>query len=367
MKRRLAAAAFALALPGCGLVDYYWQGVAGQVGVLAGAKPIDDVLAGTTDPALAQRLRLARDIRAFASRELALPDNGSYTRYADLGRPYVVWNVFAAPALSLAPRQWCFPVVGCVSYRGYFSEADAAAEAARIAARGDDVHVGGVPAYSTLGWFDDPLLSTFVGYPDTSLARLVFHELAHQVVYVRDDTTFNESFATAVEEAGLARWIAAQAGTPQHARLAAEQARGARLREAFRRLVAEARSTLAAVYASDAPEAAKRARKAEVLAGLRAEYAAARAGEGGLAAYDRWFDGPDGRGPNNASLAAVALYDEQVPAFRALLAEAGGDLPAFYGRVRDLARLPKAERDAVLGRLAARSPTGRHSRPPGLG
>lgn len=338
----------ALASTSCGVADYYWQGFAGQMGVLTGARSIDDVLASTSDARLAQRLALARDIRAFASRELALPDNGSYTRYTDLGRPFVVWNVFATPPLALTPRQWCFPVVGCVSYRGYFNEADAQAEAARLAAAGDDVHIGGVPAYSTLGWFDDPLLSSFVRYPDTALARLVFHELAHQVVYLRDDTMFNESFATAVEEAGIARWIAAQSGTPAHARLTAEQARGERLRVAFRQLVRDARRELEQLYTSDLPEAAKRARKAEVFADMRAAYERAKAGEAGLAGYDRWFAGLEGRGPNNASLAAVSLYDDLVPAFRALLNEAGGDLPRFYERVREVAKRPKPERDALL-------------------
>jgi predicted aminopeptidase len=342
-----------LALGGCGIADYYWQGFSGQVGVLAGARPVDDVLATTTDARLAGRLRLAREIRQYASRELALPDNGSYTRYTDLGRPFVVWNVFATAPLSLEPRQWCFPVVGCVAYRGYFNEADAKAEAARLHALGDDVHVGGVPAYSTLGWFDDPLLSSFVRYPDTALARLVFHELAHQVVYVRDDSMFNESFASAVEEAGIARWIAAQEGTPAHARLVAEQARSDRLRALFKRVVRDARAELASVYASDASDHIKRARKVAVYDGMRAAYEAAKAGEAGLAAFDRWFAGHDGRGPNNASLAAVALYDDKVPAFRALLDEVQGDLPAFYERVRALAKLPKERRDELLDRIGS--------------
>ncbi len=353
--RSLRALVAALALPplvaGCGYGEYLWQGAVGQVELIAGARPVEDVVAATSDAKLAERLVRAREIRAFASRELALPDNASYRRYADVGRPFVVWNVFAAPALSLEPRQWCFPVAGCVNYRGYFREDDAKAEAARLAARGDDVHVGGVPAYSTLGWFDDPLLSTFIRYPETALARLVFHELAHQVVYVKDDTSFNEAFATAVEEEGLARWLAAQAGTPRHAALVAEAARGERLRDGFRRWAREARAELASIYASGASEAEKRARKAAVFERMRAAYDAAKAGEGGLAGYDRWFAGHDGSGPNNASLAAVALYDDKVPAFRALLADVGGDLPAFYGRVRELAGKPKAEREAILAAL----------------
>jgi len=356
MVRSLRAACVALAilpvLAGCGQADFLWQGAVGQIELISAARPVDDVLASTADAGLAERLALAREVRAFASRELGLPDNPSYRRYADVGRPFVVWNVFAAPPLSLEPRQWCFPIAGCVNYRGYFGEEEAKAEAARLAARGDDVHVSGVPAYSTLGWFDDPLLSTFIRYPDTALARLVFHELAHQVVYVKDDTSFNEAFATVVEEEGLARWLAAQAGTSRYAALAEEAARGKRLREGFRQWAHEARAELAAVYASGASDAEKRRRKTAMFERMRAAYEAAKSGDRGLAGYDRWFAGHDGNGPNNASIAAVALYDDKAPAFRALLARVHGDLPAFYGEVRELAGKPKAERDALLDAAA---------------
>lgn len=351
-----------IALPGCSPVDYYWQGFAGQAQLLVRARPIDEVVATTQDAKLAERLTRARDIRRFASTELGLPDNGSYTRYTDLGRPFVVWNVFATPAVSLTPRQWCFPVAGCVSYRGYFSEEEAKSEAARLAASGDDVYVGGVPAYSTLGWFDDPVLSSFVRYPDTALARLVFHELAHQVVYAKDDSEFNESFATVVEEAGVARWISAQAKTPLHEKLLAEQARSDRLRSEFRRLVREARPKLAEVYATRAGEKEKLRMKAAILADMRAAYETAKAGEAGLAAFDRWFAGYEGRGVNNASLAAIGLYDTKVPAFRALLTEVGGDLPRFYERARVLAAQPRDERNRILAALAAPQATAR-SRP----
>jgi len=273
LRAALAAIASLPILAGCGYPDFLWQGAVGQLELISGARPVDDVLATTGDAKLAERLTRAREVRTFASRELALPDNATYRRYTDVGRPFVVWNVFAAPPLSLEPRRWCFPVAGCVNYRGYFREEDAKAEAARLAAGGDDVHIGGVPAYSTLGWFDDPLLSTFIRYPDTALARLVFHELAHQVVYVKDDTSFNEAFATAVEEEGLARWLAAQAGSPAHAALVAEAARGKRLRDGFREWMHEARSELASVYASTASDAQKRSRKAALagdLSGARA-------------------------------------------------------------------------------------------------
>ena len=337
----------ASALSGCAAVEYYWQGMAGQFDLLSRAQPISEVAASTADPALRKRLERTQAIRAFASRELALPDNGSYTRYADLGRAYVVWNVFAAPELSLVARQWCFPVAGCVAYRGYFAESDAQAEAARLAAEGLDVHVSGVPAYSTLGYFDDPVLSTFVRLPEPELARLVFHELAHQVAYVPDDTSFNESFATAVEEAGIARWLAAGSGRDDAAELTAHAARSQRMRSEFRALVQATRERLQAIYASESPEATKRAEKAAAFAAMRASYARAKAEWNGIPAFDRWFDA----GANNAGIAAAGLYADRVPQFRALLAAEGGHLPRFYGRVRALAAMPKAERDAAMRAL----------------
>ena len=352
LRSALVAGLAATALAGCG-IDYYLQSVAGQADMLARARPIDEVLATTTDAKLAERLERTREIRVYASRVLGLPDNTSYTRYADLGRPYVVWNVVATPALSLTPRQWCYPVAGCVSYRGFFSEGEAKAEAARLAANGDDVHIGGVPAYSTLGWFSDPVLSSFIRYPDTALARLVFHELAHQVAYVKDDSEFNESFAAAVEEAGVSRWISAQSSSPRHAALVAEHLRGDRMRAEFARLVRDARPKLAQLYASSLPRREKLAKKREILAAMKAAYEEARAADPALAGYERWFAGYDNKGPSNASLAAVALYDTKVPAFRAMLAQSAGDFPAFYERVRDLATKPRDERNAYLAAIAS--------------
>lgn len=355
--RGVATVLLAVALAGCGAADtadYYWQSASGQLDIMARARPIDVVIGESPDPALKQRLVRVQEIRAFATDELGLPANASYTRYADLERPFVVWNVFAAPSLSLEGRRWCFPVAGCVSYRGYFGEKDARAEAARMAARGDDVWVSGVPAYSTLGYFDDPVLSTFVRWPEVEVARMVFHELAHQVVYVKDDSQFNESFAVAVEDAGVRRWLAAR-GNPA---MVAQYERNERLRGVFRDLLQEARSELTAIYASDASDDAKRARKAAAFAAMRGAYERARAGEPGLAGYDRWFAGVDGAGPNNASIVSVALYAGLVPAFRQLLDDAGGDLPAFYRQVKELAARPKAERDAVLAAAAGRHAPG---------
>ncbi len=351
IKAALAGLAGVL-LAGCGAfatADYYWQGASGQLDILARAKPIDEVIAQGDDAALARRLARAQAIRAYAIRELGLPDNRSFTRYSDLGRPFVVWNVFAAPPLSLAARQWCFPVAGCVSYRGYFHESEARAEAARLAATGDDVHVSGVPAYSTLGYFDDPILSTFVRWPETELARLMFHELAHQIVYVKDDSVFNESFAAAVEEAGVERWLKAE-GNPE---LDAQFARAQRQRTVFRDLIRETRERLTSVYASDAPDDVKRAEKIAAFAAMKGAFDLAKAGEAGMAGYDRWFAGYANQGPNNASLTSVALYTAQIPAFRALLAQEGDSLPRFYARVKEIAAMGKAERDVLIARAAS--------------
>jgi len=332
-------------LAGCaGLTDgpvYYYQSARGHLDVMWRARPLDEVLADpATDPGLRMRLERAREIRAFASRELALPDNGSYTRYSALGRPFVLWNVFATPELSLKLQQWCFPVAGCVSYRGYYDRADADRYAARLRGQGLEVHVGGVPAYSTLGWFDDPLLSTFLHYPEGELARLVFHELAHQLLYVPGDTPFNESFATAVEEAGVERWLAARTD-PALERAYREHSER---RRAFVALLRRHKDALQRVYAQPMSDADKRVGKAAVFDALRADYRALKSAWGGFAGYDRFFEA----GLTNAQLAAVGAYNDLLPAFRALLASEGGDLPRFYAAVRELAALPRSERDARL-------------------
>ena len=351
-RRPLRAAAVLLLLPllaGCTAAGYYWQGFRGQLDLLERARPIPAVLATTEDPALKRKLERVLAIREYASRELALPDNPSYRSYTDLGRRFVLWNVFAAPELSLEPRQWCFPVAGCVNYRGYFDEAAARAEAARLGATGDDVYVGGVPAYSTLGYFNDPMLSTVIRYPDTEVARLIFHELAHQVAYAKDDTVFNESFAVAVEEEGIGRWLAAQ----DDAALTAQFNTSQRYRDGFRTLVSRTQSELVTLYASPASVEEKRAGKAAAFASMRAAYDALKKEWGGFAAYDGWF----AQGPNNANLAAVGLYTQKVPEFHALLAGDSGDLRRFYAHVKALAALPKGERDSALAAAAAASRT----------
>lgn len=335
-----------LALTGCATSEYYSQAVAGHLEIMRDAKPIAARLADpATTPALREKLARVQAIRDFASRELGLPDNGSYRSYADIGRPYAVWNVVVAPVFSVAARQSCFPVAGCVSYRGYYALADAERYGAEARARGDDVYIGGVPAYSTLGWFDDPVLSTFIRYPDAELARLLFHELAHQEVYVKDDTVFNESFAVAVEREGVRRWLARH-GTPVD-RNAYDVLQGRK--QAFVALVLRYRERLAALYREPIPDAEKRAAKARIITEMKAAYGTLKASWGGFPGYDQFFAQKIG----NAHFASIATYTQLVPEFEALLAAEGNDLVRFYAAVKALAALPKAERDAQLRKAAA--------------
>jgi len=313
---------------GCQAIAYYTQAIGGHLGVMAKARPLEEVIADpATGPELRQRLETARRIREFAVRRLGLPDNGSYLAYADLERPYVVWNVFAAPEFSVEPKKECFPFAGCVSYRGFYSEDEARRHAHKLREGGYDVYLGGVPAYSTLGWFDDPLLSTFIRYSDAQLARLVFHELAHQLVYARGDTTFNESFAVVVEEEGVRRWLEFENRSSE---LAAFRAAQARKRE-FAARVAGTRARLAAAYREGLPREAMLERKRAELERLRAGYPALPADA------------------NNAYLASIAVYTELVPAFERLLADSGS-LEGFYARVRELAKSGKRDVDDFLVR-----------------
>lgn len=348
------ASAAALALGGCSAVPYYSQAITGEFALLSAARPIADWLADpATPPALRERLQLAVRIRAFASAELSLPDNASYTRYADLHRSSAVWNVFAAPALSLQLKTWCYPIFGCAAYRGYFAQADADALAASLSAQGLDATVAPIPAFSTLGWFSDPLLNTFVNWPEPELARLIFHELAHQVEYVRDDTVFNESFATAVERAGLARWVAQRRDPVLDEQYAQYRAHHAGLLE----LIGTTQKALQSLYDTPLPEAELRTRKQQILADLPLRYERMRDERwNGFHGYDAFFLSPW----NNARIAALAAYQDDVPAFEALLGQEGGSLPRFFARVKELARLDPDERrralDALLPAAAAEPP-----------
>lgn len=334
--------ATAVLCSGCGALGYYGQSVGGHLSLLNQSRPVADWLADPATPeSLKRDLALAQRMRRFAADELKLPDNASYTRYADLHRDAVVWNVVAAPELSLTLKTWCYPVMGCVGYRGYFDAARAEAEGQALRGQGLDVDVYGVPAYSTLGWSNwlggDPLLNTFVGRGEAALARLVFHELAHQLVYVADDTTFNESYATAVERIGLRRWRAAQ-GLPPLATPAVD------IRGDFQALTLRARDALQQLYAGPLSDAEKRQRKAQILAGLRAEAAGLKAGRwNGYAGYDSWL-----AKANNASLALQAAYDALVPDFERLFEREGQDFGRFHAAVKALAALPRDQRRATL-------------------
>jgi predicted aminopeptidase len=341
----VAAVLAVLAASGCSSLGYYAQAVGGHLDMVQRTRPVADWLADpATPPALRERLALSQRLRDFAISELKLPDNRSYRAYADLARDAAVWNVVAAPELSLQLKTWCFPVMGCVGYRGYYRREPAEALAGELKAEGWETSVYGVPAYSTLGWTNwlggDPLLNTFVNWPEGELARLIFHELAHQVAYAADDTTFNESFAGAVEHIGGQRWLQGHASEAARAEYATVDAR----RQDFRELTTRCREQLQALYASPLPDADKRARKSELMATLRGDYATLKATRwNGFAGYDGWF-----ARANNAALGVQAAYNELVPQFERLFEREGGDFERFYAEVKALAALPKEERRARL-------------------
>jgi predicted aminopeptidase len=343
----LVAAAAVCTTSGCATVGYYAQSVVGHLEMLQAARPVPQVLDDpATTSALRERLALSQQMRDFAVRELGEPDNASYRRYANLHRSAAVWNVVAAPELSLTPKTWCFWIVGCVGYRGYYDQARAVALADELEKSGLDVVVYPVPAYSTLGrlprsdFFADPLLNTFIGYPEGELARLIFHELAHQVVFAPGDTQFNESFASTVEKIGAERWLATHASAEARAEAERSEAR----RADFRTLTGRTRDALARLYASDASDDAKRAGKAALLASLRAEYATMKAERwNGYAGYDAWFERA-----NNAAFGVLASYTGLVPTFERVFDRSGHDFARFYDEVRRIAALPAAERMAAL-------------------
>ena len=320
--------------------------------VMQGARPIEDWLADPQiEPWLRDKLKLAQQARAFASQALGLPRNGSYTRYVDLKRPSVVWNVVATPELSMQLKQWCYPVVGCATYRGFYNKDDAEKYADSLRGEGLEAYVAGIPAYSTLGWFDDPLLSSFIRYPDGELARTIFHELAHQVIYIQGDTTFNESFASAVEEIGLARWLAEQ---PNQEVLRNNYADFNRRKKDFVALLKKHRLLLEGVYKQATLDDEKRKGKAEVFSSLRQDYESLKQTWGGFKGYDFWFS----QKLTNGHLATVATYSEMVPGFLALYERQGSKLPlqSFFDEVRELSKKPKLARDQALGLPSTEAP-----------
>ena len=343
--RFLVPVAATFLLSGCSTVGYYGQLASGQWQLLRARQPVADVIADPArDGVLREHLRQSQAARTFASEHLRLPDNRSYRLYADLGRPLVVWNVFATPEFSLQPQTHCFPIAGCVAYRGYYSQGGARGEAALQKLAGMDVYIGGVEAYSTLGWFDDPILNSMMNWGDERLATLIFHELAHQRVYVKDDTEFNESFATFVEQEGTRQWRAAR-GLP------ALPAGLTRQREQFTERVLDTRKRLVLLYAQPMPADVMRQAKADEFERLRRDYRQLRDSQwGGDKRFDAWINGP----MNNAKLLPFGLYDQWVQGFAGLFAQVGGDWQAFYDAVERLGRLPVTQRRAVLARLGGK-------------
>jgi predicted aminopeptidase len=340
-----------LSLSGCATVDYYAQTISGHFQLMGSSRSIAELLADpATDEKLKQRLELVKAIRDYASSDLFLPDNDSYRSYADLQREAVVWSLVATEEFSIQPQQWCYPIIGCASYRGYFSSADAEQRGAELREQGRDVAVVPVPAYSTLGWFDDPLPSTVINWPEARLAGLIFHELAHQKLYVQDDSAFNEAFAMTVERVGVERWFR------QRGDIEGERAwrRMERREREFVALILDTRQRLQQLYARPLEAAEMRVAKAAEFERLRGEYARRRAAWGNNPGLDRWFD----RELNNAHLALIATYEQWVPALRELLKREGGDLQKFFLAAEKLAQLKRAEREQALRRLlpAASSP-----------
>ena len=355
-----------LALSGCQTLGYYGQAIKGQYQIVAHEQKITKLLADPHTPApLKAKLRLVQALRAFALKDLKLPVDSQYEKYVDLHRPYVVWNVQAAPEFSLEPRTWWYPFVGSLEYHGYFSERGAATYAARLRQKGYDVYTDGATAYSTLGWFKDPILSTFLFQSEADFAETLFHELGHQRVFASGDTDFNEAFATTVGQEGAQRWLRSKGDSFALEKYQAELQRDAQ----FVHLITDTRRRLEKLYGDERTEEGKlratkqnagirpeemRRRKQEVFDGLQQEYAQLKVEWGGNTDYDDWFAHP----LNNAQLNSVAAYYDLVPGFKHLLALNGGDLEKFYTAVEQLAKRPKAERRRRLEASSIRQASG---------
>lgn len=333
---------------GCSNLGYYAQSIGGQLDILASREPIEDLLEDeNTDAALREKLRLTLQIRDFASKQLKLPDNDSYRSYVDTGKPYVVWNIFAAPEFSLELKTWCFLFAGCVSYRGYFDEADARDYAKDITEeQALDIYLRGVAAYSTLGWFDDPLLNTVIERDEAHLAGLIFHELAHQVLYIDNDSAFNESFAKTVELEGI-RLYMQQFGSPEKSH---EYTANANRRNGFVRLVSDTSNKLDNLYNSGLTDNDMRLKKSDIIDSMKADYEKLKQDWDGYTGYDKWF----AEEINNAKIAAVTTYADYVPAFTALLRKNNDDFTQFYKACKKLGELPRDKRNAELARLTSK-------------
>ena len=331
-------------ISGCSTAGYYAQSVKGQMEIWQGSRPISSVL---EDPDVSDRvkgkLELALEIRRFAVEELHLPDNDSYTKFVDLERPYMVWSVFAAPELALEPVEWCFLVVGCVNYRGYFKKESAQEFADQVAGEGFDVYVGGVPAYSTLGWFDDPLPNTVLKYSKGNFAGLIFHELAHQVAFAKGDTIFNESFASTVENVGVERWLLSSGDASEIESYRLRKQRDQQVVE----LILDYRTKLETAYSTNTSDTDKRRTKQQLVAELKDAYERMTKDWRGYVGYKYWFEQPI----NNAKLISIATYNELIPAFEKLLQSHNGDLKGFYKSVIELAEQSKSSRREALAAL----------------
>ena len=328
-------------LCGCSDIGYYWHSARGHLAVMNQRVDIEELLADETlDSRLGERLRLVQEIREFSVTRLALPDNGSYHSYVDLGRPFLVQNLFAAPEFSTRLHQWCYPIIGCASYRGYYDQERLRAYAANLEAGGLETYIGNVPAYSTLGWFDDPVLSSFIDWPEYRLAGLLFHELTHQRIYIDDDTTFNESLASAVQQAGTRLWLQSLARDEDIRRLAAWNS----YRDEVIALIEALRQRLADVYDAAIDDDSKRERKITAIAEARRAHDAIAARHGVTGGFHKWF----AEGMNNAKIGSIAAYNAELPAFAAMLERLEFDFEAFFDYVDELGGLDKPQRDARL-------------------
>ena len=326
---------------GCQTLTYYSQAAKGQAQVLLGQKRISGMVRDPEVPQkLKDQLKLVLELREFSRNELKMNPEGNYLKYRDLNRKYVLWVVYAAPPLSVKLKTWWYPIAGKFTSRGFFAEEDARKFAARLQEEGMDVYVGGAPAYSTLGWFNDPVLNTFIRYQESSLAELIFHELAHHHLFIKGDATFNESFATAVAQIGVARWLKTKRGTEQHDVYLARCDRRHNLSE----LLAVSRSNLKKLFSSNKTEQEKREGKKKIITALKKDLVALSGSDPGYRKLAVWAKRPI----NNAVLGARSVYHRRVPAFYALYEQNGRDMEAFLNEVEKIARLQKKERDSLL-------------------
>ncbi len=348
--RWLAFFALFFLLAGCSSIDYYKNAVNGHFEILRKAEPIEEVVSrDATSPELKKKLLNMQQARDFASKTLLLPDNGSYRRYADIGRECVAWNVIAAEEFSVEPKQWCFPVAGCVSYKGFFSPRQAKQYAAELRKQGLDTYVAGALAYSTLGWFDDPILSTMLSHRESHCIEVLFHELAHQKLYIENDTAFNEAFATAVAEEGIRRWFVKTNNKAYEDFLASRQQKND-----FNTLILSTREKLNALYRQGISPEAMRQQKAKLFSQLKFDYKEFKKHWNGDDRYDAWMS----KELNNAHLALVATYNDLVPIFNLVLLQSNGDMKTFYERIFAISSQPFEDRHQTLRRIYAHRVTG---------